>query len=432
MNSRVRTVVAIAILLVACGQTVGAQSSSSLSLVDVPIPVYPPIAQSAMISGDVHVTVEVLPDGSVASASVARLEGFITVFDRKILEQPALDVARKARFRCEQCDDTPKSYSLVFAFRFADRIGRAVGDLHPEVVSISPSQSRILIVSGGPGPPNGPISERAPRPRAARCLWLWRCKKYTEPDIGEPEVIPRDVVLPAYPAAARANRAAGDIEVKVAVQRNGKVASAKVGATRNLVGSTQAIESAFQSAAVRAARHTTFYCSRCPQAALPYTLVYAFRFDGVLAPLDLGYGASGSEYSSSHARLTVAADVPILEAALGVRPDTLASTCRLAAAQPAVRDLPVSGNPWIGDDKDVISLIRARIAGHLGSDPPSRYELQLAEGVRETYVAQYVDAIATPLPCTACCSGTRMMRERSSSWRQQPTRRRLSCTGRSL
>jgi TonB family protein len=199
------------------------------------------------------------------------------------------------------------------------------------------------------------------------------------------------VDVPEYPAAARADMASADVEVKVAVQRNGHVASAEIGTTRNLVGSTHAIESAFQSAAVQAARQATFFCRRCRQGTLPYTLVYAFRFDGVLASLDLGYAASGLTSSPSQARVSVPADVPILDAALSVRAETLRAACRLAPAQPAVADLPVSGNPWTGDDKHLISLIRARIARHLESDPPSRYERQLVEGVRQTYVAWYVD-----------------------------------------
>src|SRR4051812_16321257 len=75
---------------------------------------------------------------------------------------------------------THRGYSLVFAFRFGYRIGRTAGDLHPEVVSISPSQSRILIVSEGPGPPNGPVALTSPPPRAANCLWLWHCKKHND------------------------------------------------------------------------------------------------------------------------------------------------------------------------------------------------------------------------------------------------------------
>ena len=197
------------------------------------------------------------------------------------------------------------------------------------------------------------------------------------------------IVVPAYPAVARADRASADIEVTVAVRRNGKIASAEIGATRNFDGSSQAIESAFQRAAVLAARQVTFFCRRCRQDNLPFTLVYAFKFDGGLASLDLGYAASGDEFPPSQRRVSVPAEVPILDAALSVRPNTLPSACRLAPVQSGVADLPVSGNPWTGDDKHLISLIRAHIAGHPGSDA-SPYELQLTEGVRQTYVAWYV------------------------------------------
>jgi TonB family protein len=391
MFTRVATAATmIAIVLCASSQSLDAQSAPTLALVDVPIPIYPPIAVYAAISGDVHVTVDVRRDGTVASTTVARVEGFNRESDAKFLEQHVLDAARQARFRCEQCGDTTTPYSLVFAFRVASRVGRAARDLHPEVVSISPSRSRILIVAEL-GPPNGPIAERAPRPRAARCLWLWRCKKYTEPDIGEPEVIAIETTSPAYPAEARAARASGEIEVKVAVKRNGKVSSIAMGRTRNLVNSTQAVESAFQRAAVEAARETTFLCRRCRQGTLPYTFVYTFRFDGVLARLDLGYAASGHTSSPSESRLVVAADVPMLDAALGVRTDALPSACHLTPAQPAAGEVAVTGNPWAGDDPAVKSFIRARIVQRPGSDPPTRYELQLAEGVHQTYVAWYID-----------------------------------------
>src|SRR3954463_10281411 len=344
MNSRLAIiVVGVPILLVAPSPAVGSQSEANPVLVDVPIPAYPPIARSAMISGDVHVTVEVRAEGTDATASISGVEGFSREAEAKFFEQSVLEAARNARFRCEQCGNTPRLYSLVFAFRFGYRIGRAAGDLHPEVVSISPSQSRILIVSEGPGPPNGPVALTSPPPRAANCLWLWHCKKHKGSDEGEPELVLESVQGPEYPAAARADMASADVEVKVAVQRSGHIASAEIGTTRKLIGSTQAIESAFQRAALQAARQTTFYCRRCRQGTLPYTLVYAFRFDGVLASLDLGYAASAFTSSPSQARLLVSPDVPILHAALSVRADPLPSACRLAPGQPAAGKMPVAG-----------------------------------------------------------------------------------------
>jgi TonB family protein len=197
--------------------------------------------------------------------------------------------------------------------------------------------------------------------------------------------------LPAYPAAARAARASGEIEVKVAVKRNGKLGSIAIGTTRGLVNSTQAIDSAFQAAAVEAVRETTFLCRRCRQGTLPYTFVYTFRFDGVLAALDSGYAGSGRTSSPSESRLIVAADVPMLDAALGVRAEVLPSACHLAPVPSAAGDLAVTGNPWTGDDTAVKSFIRTRIVQRPGSDSPTPYELQLAQGERQTYVAWYVD-----------------------------------------
>jgi hypothetical protein len=181
--------------------------------------------------------------------------------------------------------------------------------------------------------------------------------------------------------------ASADIEINLAVRRDGTVASAEIGATRNLVGSAQGIESAFQAAAVAAARQATFICRRCRQSTLPYSLVYAFRFDGVVAPLDAGYAVSNLTISPSQARVSVAADVPILDAALSVRPSTLPPGCSLAPRQPAPESFPIPGNRWTGDDKDLISLIRGRII----PTGPSRYELQLTEGVKQAYVARYLD-----------------------------------------
>src|SRR3954465_177159 len=124
MNSRLATVVGvIAILLVGPRPAVGSESEANPALLAVPLPAYPPIARSAMISGDVHVTVEVRPEGTVATASITGVEGFSREADAKFFEQSVLEAARNARFRCEQCGNTPRPYSLVFAFRFGYRIG---------------------------------------------------------------------------------------------------------------------------------------------------------------------------------------------------------------------------------------------------------------------------------------------------------------------
>jgi len=70
-------------------------------------PVYPSIAQSARVSGEVEVKVSVRPDGSIESAEVI---GAIP-----LLSEAALEAARKSEFECQRYD-VPVPYSLVFAF----------------------------------------------------------------------------------------------------------------------------------------------------------------------------------------------------------------------------------------------------------------------------------------------------------------------------
>src|SRR5262245_41631620 len=52
--------------------TAGSAGPPKVVLIDLPIPDYPPIARSALVSGDVYVTVNVRPDGTVAAATATR------------------------------------------------------------------------------------------------------------------------------------------------------------------------------------------------------------------------------------------------------------------------------------------------------------------------------------------------------------------------
>jgi hypothetical protein len=62
--------------------------------------------------------------------------------------------------------------------------------------------------------------------------------------------------------------------------------------------------------------------------------------------------------------------------------------------------LPISSNPWHGDDRSVVGAIRERVAASppLPDAPPlsraelARFRLQLAEDVQEAYAAIYADA----------------------------------------
>jgi TonB family protein len=79
----------------------------------VPQPVYPPIAISARVMGDVVITVLVRPDGSVASAAVES--------GAPLLREVALKAAQQAHYECRGCTESGTPYSLVFMFRLFAR-----------------------------------------------------------------------------------------------------------------------------------------------------------------------------------------------------------------------------------------------------------------------------------------------------------------------
>jgi TonB family protein len=127
-------------------------------------PVYPPIAVSARVSGDVEVNIRVRPDGSVESATI--------VSGPPLLQQAALDAAHKSAFECRGCSEAATPYTLVFAFQLDGGTHTTTEDHLRGTVRDAPSQSRVTIVAETPLviPYFASFSVRS-----AKCLWLWRC-----------------------------------------------------------------------------------------------------------------------------------------------------------------------------------------------------------------------------------------------------------------
>jgi hypothetical protein len=82
---------------------------------------YPPIAESALVRGQINVQVGVRPDGSVAE---------VMVFPRadlswKLLQGTAVDAASRATFSCQDCTEpsTPHLMTFVFALDGSDSGG---------------------------------------------------------------------------------------------------------------------------------------------------------------------------------------------------------------------------------------------------------------------------------------------------------------------
>jgi TonB family protein len=161
---RVFLVLAVAALVVSDARAQSPADSGSPQAVPVslPHPVYPPIAQSARVQGEVAVTVSVGADGSVASAQ-------ITGKDIPLLSAAAIDAAKKSTFECRGCVAAPASYTIVYAFWLE------IGARSPEPDQESPSRSRVTTAEEAPlcdhcGGPHMPTAVRS-----AKCLWLWKC-----------------------------------------------------------------------------------------------------------------------------------------------------------------------------------------------------------------------------------------------------------------
>lgn len=75
-------------------------------------PVYPPIARTAYISGDVNLLLHVNEDEIVDSAAV--------VSGPEMLRPAALESAQKSKFKCAGCGEAGGSYSLIYSFQLAE------------------------------------------------------------------------------------------------------------------------------------------------------------------------------------------------------------------------------------------------------------------------------------------------------------------------
>jgi TonB family protein len=128
-----------------------------------PRPVYPQIAQSARVSGDVEVAIDVHRDGTVAAAHV--------VSGPPLLHQAVEDAARRARFECRGCREAINPYTLYATFRLSK--DEAPVPVAPIVVS--PTQGWVTVISDQGAPFTIADEWVVESKRSARCLWIWRC-----------------------------------------------------------------------------------------------------------------------------------------------------------------------------------------------------------------------------------------------------------------
>jgi len=150
--------VGAATVVLATFATAGGQGLDQSRVVPIELasPVYPPIAISARVSGDVAVLVRVGPDGVVADVEV--LKG------TPLLNEAATSAAMASRFDCRECDGTTGSHTITYSFQFD------VPPRPPEIGTDSGTRVHVTAQS-----PVVHILFSYLSVRSAKCLYLWHC-----------------------------------------------------------------------------------------------------------------------------------------------------------------------------------------------------------------------------------------------------------------
>jgi hypothetical protein len=148
---------------------------------DIGLPIYPPLAIQANITGRVEAEFTIAQDGSVTT--------FRILSGPPLLLQSVTDSYSKSRFTCEGCQRAEYTYRVTYDFVLPpDRFAKACAYIaktgkepdmpcsaqdKPDHVTVRPKHA--VCVAADPA---------APRVRSARCLWLWKC------GLGQPKPAP--------------------------------------------------------------------------------------------------------------------------------------------------------------------------------------------------------------------------------------------------
>jgi len=147
-------------------------SQGEVLLAELFKPVYPPIALTARVSGDVDVVLGIGHEGNVDSASV--------VSGPALLRQAALSSAQQSQFKCVGCTEAVTAYHLIYAFRLGETSHCATttststnGPDEPRSF-VTQSLNHVTVFDTPIGTCDlEPVLSR--KVRAAKCLYLWKC-----------------------------------------------------------------------------------------------------------------------------------------------------------------------------------------------------------------------------------------------------------------
>jgi hypothetical protein len=154
------------------GITLRAAQPTEVALTKLFQPVYPPIALTARVWGDVDVVLGIGHEGKVESASV--------VSGPPLLSQAALNSAQQSQFKCVGCTEAVIPYHLIYSFRLGPTTYCTTTTAAPTTQSEEPRSSvtqslnHVTVFDTPIGTCDLPI-ELGRKVRAAKCLYLWRC-----------------------------------------------------------------------------------------------------------------------------------------------------------------------------------------------------------------------------------------------------------------
>jgi TonB family protein len=157
-------VIATTLASLAIASSAGAQAPVVITPIEWPKPIYPQIAESARVQGDVEVSIDVRADGSVETARA--------VSGPLLLRESAEQAARRTRFECRGCGDRATQYSLHVSFRLLSESAPARPEPPPLIVSPTQGWVTVHLMEQQH---QIHVHYATLRVRAPECLYLWRC-----------------------------------------------------------------------------------------------------------------------------------------------------------------------------------------------------------------------------------------------------------------
>lgn len=135
-------------------------------------PIYPVIARTAHVFGDVHVTVGVRQDGGIDSAVVTS--------GPALLRLAALNSVHGSQFQCRGCDSAVTKYLIVYTFRLGPDPSCVATKEAPQTNAKQQSYPRVIQSENHVTVVDQPfvtcdMAFEIGKVRSIKCLFLWKC-----------------------------------------------------------------------------------------------------------------------------------------------------------------------------------------------------------------------------------------------------------------